>query len=196
MRGVTLTGSDSAGIAVAGPLRARHVVDTRPPPASQRDGATLFQCFAGRELLLDAPGMDERRVELMTDMRADAEGFVFTYVLPLTATRVLVEATRFSRRPLPAGRLWQDLDALLARRGWSGAERLRAAVAAGASPRIACASLDLHPSHDGCACFRLIRITPTTIKAMPAKLVKVITSPKNNHPDRMRSKVPKPAHTV
>jgi lycopene beta-cyclase len=50
-------------------------------------------------------------------------------VLPLTATRVLVEATRFSRRPLPVDRLWQDLDALLARRGWSGAERLRAEAA-------------------------------------------------------------------
>ena len=113
----------------AGPLRGRNVLDTRPPPASQRDGATLFQCFAGRELLLDAPGVDERRVELMTDMRADAEGFVFTYVLPLTPTRVLVEATRFSRQPLPADRLWQDLDALLARRGWSGAERVRAEAA-------------------------------------------------------------------
>lgn len=113
----------------AGPLRTRHVVDTRPPSPGQRDGATLFQCFAGLELLLDGPGVDDRQVELMTDMRADAGGFVFSYVLPLTPNRVLVEATRFSRRPLPAHRLREDLAALLARRGWSGAERLRAEAA-------------------------------------------------------------------
>ena len=123
--GVTVVDDEVEISTDAGPLRARHVVDTRPPPASQRDGATLFQCFAGRELLLDAPGVDERRVELMTDMRADALGFVFSYVLPLTPTRVLVEATRFATRPLGADVLAADLDALVAARGWARATVLR-----------------------------------------------------------------------
>lgn len=113
----------------AGRLHAPFVVDTRPPSASQWSGATLFQCFAGRELRLDQPGFDARRVELMTDMRCDARGFVFSYVLPLSANHALVEATRFSSHPLGAAELAPDLDALLAARGWSEAKVLRTEAA-------------------------------------------------------------------
>ena len=109
----------------AGVVSAKHVVDTRPPPPGQLAGATLFQCFAGRELALDEAGFDDRRVELMTDMRADDAGFAFSYVLPLSPHRALVEATRFSRQPLGTAALGADLDALLASRGWSQAQVLR-----------------------------------------------------------------------
>jgi lycopene beta-cyclase len=112
-----------------GILVARHVVDTRPPSAPQWAGVSMFQCFAGREVLLDAPGIDDRQVELMTDMRSDGDGFVFSYVLPLSKTQALVEATRFSRRPLGADALSRDLDALLETRGWSGAQVLRSEAA-------------------------------------------------------------------
>ena len=112
-------------VTTAGTLPARHVVDTRPPPASQYAGATLFQCFAGRELQLSRPGFDDRQVELMTDMRSESRGFVFTYTLPLSPTRALVEVTRFSAFPLAAAELACDLDALLEARGWSQAEVLR-----------------------------------------------------------------------
>ena len=109
----------------AGTLSARHVVDTRPPPASQWSAATLFQSFAGHELQLARPGFDPSQVELMTDMRCDERGFVFTYLLPLSPTRALVEVTRFATQPFGAAELAPDLDALLESRGWSGAAVLR-----------------------------------------------------------------------
>lgn len=109
----------------AGTLSARHVVDTRPPPASRWSAATMFQSFAGRELRLPQPGFDPGQVELMTDMRCDSRGLVFTYVLALSATRALVEVTRFSTQPVGAAEFVPDLDALLEARGWSRAEVLR-----------------------------------------------------------------------
>lgn len=118
----------AGGVAVdtsAGTVHARHAVDTRPPGGARFGAARMFQCFAGRELALQAPGVDDRAVELMTDMRADALGFAFDYVLPLSPTRVLVEATRFSPRPLDATVLAADLDALVAARGWARAPVLR-----------------------------------------------------------------------
>jgi len=129
-RGVR-AGSVSAhanGVAIdtsAGTIMARHVVDTRPPHPARLAASRMFQCFAGRELALEAPGIDDRELELMTDMRSDALGFVFSYVLPLSPTRVLVEATRFSTRPLGADVLAVDLDALVAARGWEQAPVLR-----------------------------------------------------------------------
>ncbi len=118
---------DKLGVVTsAGTFSARYVVDTRPPLAAQWSGATLFQCFAGRELRLRKPGFDDQQVELMTDMRSDPRGFVFSYVLALSPTSALVEVTRFSRRPIGAAELATDLDALLETRGWSGGEVLRA----------------------------------------------------------------------
>jgi len=109
----------------AGPIAARHVVDTRPPHSTRLAASRMFQCFAGRELTLEAPAVDVRELELMTDMRADAMGFVFSYVLPLSPTQVLVEATRFCTQPVGPDVLAADLDALVAARGWAGAPVVR-----------------------------------------------------------------------
>lgn len=109
----------------AGELSTRYVIDTRPPTADRFSRSTLFQCFAGRELRFDQPRFDDTRVELMTDMRADALGFVFSYVLPLSPTHALVEATRFSTRALGQAELATDLDQLLARRGLTLGEVIR-----------------------------------------------------------------------
>ena len=109
----------------AGELTARYVIDTRPPTADRFSRSTLFQCFAGREVRFDQPRFDDTCVELMTDMRADALGFVFTYVLPLSPTQALVESTRFSTRAMSQVEMAADLDQLLARRGLSEGEVLR-----------------------------------------------------------------------
>lgn len=109
----------------AGAIVARHVVDTRPPSAQRVAASLMFQCFAGREVELDSPDLDPSQLELMTDMRADAQGFVFSYVLPFSARRALVEATRFSTTPLSAATLTADLDALMRARGWQDARVLR-----------------------------------------------------------------------
>jgi len=115
------------GVAVqtsAGMLSARWVIDTRPPGASAQ--ALLYQCFEGHEVRPSpATAPDPYRIELMTDMRADDLGFVFSYVLPLTRERVLVESTRFAPEPVAPARLTADTEALLDARGWRGAPRER-----------------------------------------------------------------------
>lgn len=115
--GVKVTGlraapSDAFGARVAvetnaGPLIARHVIDTRPPSGP----AMLYQCFAGSEVehggrLPFPPDV----AGLMTRMRVDEHGFAFTYVLPFTGTSALLEFTRFSRRALSPLQLSQERD--------------------------------------------------------------------------------------
>ena len=107
-----------------GALAARWVVDTRPPAANTP--ALLYQCFEGHEVRPSvATGPDPGRIELMTDMRADDHGFVFSYVLPLARDRVLVESTRFATAPPTPASLAADTQALLAARGWQQAPRER-----------------------------------------------------------------------
>ncbi|WAB84526.1 lycopene cyclase family protein [Microcella daejeonensis] len=107
-----------------GTITARWVVDTRPRPAD----ALLYQCFAGSEvqhggkLDLAALGMTTGTAGLMTGMTSDADGFGFTYVLPLDATTALIEWTRFSAHPLPAARLAAERDARLTALGIAPAD--------------------------------------------------------------------------
>ncbi|TQO20092.1 lycopene beta-cyclase [Rhodoglobus vestalii] len=96
----------------SGTVTARWVVDTRPV----RRPAMLYQCFVGVELESATPlpfARDE--AGLMTSMRADAAGLAFTYLLPISSTRALVEWTRFSAQPLPESELRAGLDETLER---------------------------------------------------------------------------------
>jgi lycopene beta-cyclase len=119
-----------------GTLTARWLVDTRPPAPTA--DALLYQCFVGHEVRPpehSAPDID--CVELMSDMRTDDAGFVFSYILPIAYDRVLVESTRFVPTPAPHERLAADTEALLAARGWSDAPRERheaAVLPMGGSP--------------------------------------------------------------
>ncbi len=78
----------------AGRWRARHVVDTRPPAPQAH--TILAQAFIGLEVETSAPTFETACAGLMEDMRCDADGFAFTYVLPLSSRRALIEATRFA----------------------------------------------------------------------------------------------------
>ena len=83
----------------AGGLTAAQVIDTRPPRAPRRGDSALWQSFLGQELVCDRPVFDPSRVELM-DFAHDSPGAVaFTYVLPLSADRALVETTLFDPEP-------------------------------------------------------------------------------------------------
>lgn len=126
---VDATGDQLCVATTAGTFSTPFVVDTRPAGMDRFSDSTMFQCFSGRELRFDQACFDDSRVELMTDMRSDALGFVFSYVLPLSPTRALVEATRFSTRALGQAQLSADLDQMLAARGWSDAEVLRTEAA-------------------------------------------------------------------
>jgi len=127
MRGVTVgsTAADPHGVRLetsAGPLIARHVVDTRPPAQPVR--ARLHQCFIGAEI--EAAGaFDPDAVGLMEDMRLGPHGFEFTYTVPLSADRALVEHTVFSPRPVAPQSLTPDLDAKLSQAGLASARELR-----------------------------------------------------------------------
>ncbi len=91
-------------------LTAHHVVDTRPPSATLIQTAIMHQVFKGVEIEIERPAFETHAVDLMTEMRVDEGGFVFTYALPFSATRALIEVTRFTEtRQLPA-----SLDAELA----------------------------------------------------------------------------------
>lgn len=99
-----------------GALTASHVVDVRPPTRQRVATAILFQTFVGAEIELDRPSFDAGAVELMTDMSFDEDGFVFSYVLPFSRRRALIEVTRFIATPRLPARLERDLDDAIAER--------------------------------------------------------------------------------
>lgn len=108
-----------------GVLQTRNIVDTRPQPHAK---ATMFQVFAGIEVEADMDAFDIRQAGLMEDMGCDADGFHFTYILPFSSRRALIEFTRFSPIALDAASLEHHLETVLARRGLSQAVRLRKEV--------------------------------------------------------------------
>lgn len=127
LRGVRLERMSENGTGVSldtsdGAFQARRVVDTRPAPRSAR--AHLYQCFTGVEV--EAHGaFDDGAVGLMEDMRVGPHGFEFTYRLPFSPDRALIEHTVFSPRRVEPQSLIPALDAKLARRGLAGARERR-----------------------------------------------------------------------
>lgn len=106
----------SGGVEVAtdgGALRARSVVDTRPPSRDRLEASTLLQVFAGVEVA-GVHVADPATLGLMVDMHADEHGFRFLYVLPFGPDRALVEATRFAAAPVAPAVLRADVDAAVA----------------------------------------------------------------------------------
>lgn len=82
-----------------GPLAATHVIDTRPIFSPRQDGGTMWQSFLGHEVTCSRPVFDPTRVELMDFAKDPQKPLTFTYVLPLTPTRALIENTVFD--PVP-----------------------------------------------------------------------------------------------
>ncbi len=93
-----------------GLLRAKQLVDTRPPTAAEVASAILLQTFVAVEVQLSTALSEPHLIGLMDDMAVDDLGLRFNYVLPLTRRRLFVEATRFSAFPVPEERLGVDLE--------------------------------------------------------------------------------------
>ena len=109
-----------------GTLIAKHVVDTRPPPAALLNQSILFQCFLGVEIKLEQPAfIDVRKLELMTNMRMVNGEFCFTYILPFATDHMLVEVTFFSSSPINRDNLQVELNRTLSARGWDALTILR-----------------------------------------------------------------------
>jgi lycopene beta-cyclase len=88
-----------------GPVSAKWVVDTRPQGQAEAGGAILWQSFYGHEIECASPVFNPSCADLM-DFESEApDGVAFTYVLPTTPTRALVEYTVFAARPLTADAL-------------------------------------------------------------------------------------------
>ena len=94
-----------------GQITARMVVDTRPQVAPAAGGATLWQSFYGHEVCCDADVFTPEAAELM-DFTAGEHGQIpFTYVLPISKNRALIEATVFGPVPLQRAALLAQLNA-------------------------------------------------------------------------------------
>jgi lycopene beta-cyclase len=107
-------------------LFAKHVIDTRPPSPQQLAQTTLYQCFLGVEIeLSDEITIDHSTIELMTDMRVVNDDYCFTYLLPFSKNRILIEHTIFSAHPVTAENLQHPLNLLLEKRGLNTASIIR-----------------------------------------------------------------------
>ena len=80
-------------LGLPGGERARLAFDSRPPPKLGQHG--LAQRFVGREVEVSRPIFDPGCATLM-DLDPAREGVHFTYVLPTSRTRALVEDTWFA----------------------------------------------------------------------------------------------------
>jgi lycopene beta-cyclase len=90
-----------------GQIAATHVIDTRPSRCPRPDREALWQSFLGQEVTCSRPVFDPTRVELMDFAEDSQDRVTFTYVLPITPTRALIENTVFDSAPQSVARLSQ-----------------------------------------------------------------------------------------
>ncbi len=100
----------------SGAVVARSVVDTRPPKLPRHGEATLWQSFYGKEIECSSATFDPLSLDLMDFLEPDPRHVPFVYVLPVTATRALVEVTVFGALPLAPSDLSAQLDAAISKR--------------------------------------------------------------------------------
>lgn len=81
-----------------GSVTASTIIDTRPPTTAV-DDVLLWQSFSGQEITCRASPFDPSTVELMDFAPATDNEVCFTYLLPMTPERALIETTVFSTQP-------------------------------------------------------------------------------------------------
>ena len=99
-----------------GPCSARSVVDARAQRPLAASDALMWQSFYGSEIECAQSVFDPSCVELMNFSKATPRRVGFTYVLPLSATRALVEFTVFADVPFKPEALAMDLNSAIAQR--------------------------------------------------------------------------------
>ncbi len=88
----------------SGRIAAALVIDTRPR-TPQQDTAMLWQLFSGGDVESEQACFNPSTAELMQQMTSDATGLKFTYILPMTPHRALVQTTRFALTRYPPEKL-------------------------------------------------------------------------------------------
>ncbi len=97
----------------AGLFVAPTVIDTRPQQNAHHADATLWQSFSGVEVCTNSDAFHPECLTLMDFSRTTPGRMLFTYVLPVSARRALIEVTEFSPFPKKAGALEDDLRSAL-----------------------------------------------------------------------------------
>ena len=98
-----------------GAFSAKAIVDTRPLSTHQMSDTTLWQSFLGCELEFQEPRFDPKSAQLMDFYQANKTFVGFNYVLPLSATRALVEFTVFASRVYDQAELHSYLEDQIAK---------------------------------------------------------------------------------
>jgi lycopene beta-cyclase len=98
-----------------GECGARMVVDTRPDHGRAERDAVLWQSFEGCEIECAVDTFDARSADLMDFQGSDANDIRFTYVLPVSRRRALIEITVFGRFAPRRGALRGALESAIGR---------------------------------------------------------------------------------
>jgi len=99
-----------------GMFQGKMIVDTRPGLQPRAGGALLWQSFSGQEIECDDDVFDPSSVDLMDFTGVKAGRVDFSYVVPFSRNRALIEATVFGPDPVGPHDLAIDLQNYIARR--------------------------------------------------------------------------------
>jgi lycopene beta-cyclase len=102
----------------------KTVIDTRPATKPQCHPSMLWQSFSGVEIECKASVFDASFVDLMDFHHADPTRVVFTYVLPTSPNRALIEATIFAPNPVSQADLKLDLERAISSRVGTAAYKI------------------------------------------------------------------------
>ena len=77
-------------------LTATQVLDTRPPKKVSHNDSVLWQSFVGYEIQTESDCFSPEQMVLMAFDHSFKSGLAFTYILPTTEKKALIEYTVFS----------------------------------------------------------------------------------------------------
>ncbi len=98
---------------LSGTDRADVVIDTRPRRAPKPGESTMWQSFYGVEIETEEEVFDPCCLDLMDFSSSTASRILFTYFLPTSTRRALIEVTHFGPEPEYSISLQKDLDSAI-----------------------------------------------------------------------------------
>lgn len=96
-----------------GVYKSNQIIDTRPISNITDDTSILWQSFIGFEIEVDQPLFHSNQFTLMDIDKKFIEGLGFTYVLPMSQNRALIEYTVFCEQAMSSNRLEPHLNLAL-----------------------------------------------------------------------------------
>lgn len=88
-----------------GVYKSNQIIDTRPISNITDDTSILWQSFIGFEIEVDQALFDSKQFTLMDIDKKFIKGLGFTYVLPISQNRALIEYTVFCEQAMPSNNL-------------------------------------------------------------------------------------------